>query len=69
MAYKISWTNIAFEDYQKVVEYLIAEWSLTVAVNFENIVQKRLANLSQQPSIGIASQKKSFCKKYTSYKT
>ncbi len=57
MAYKISWTNIAFEDYQKVVEYLIAKWSLTVAVNFENIVQKRLANLSQRPFIGIASQK------------
>lgn len=46
MAYKIGWTNIAFEDYRKVIEYLIAEWSLVVAVNFENIVQKKLANLS-----------------------
>lgn len=57
MAYKISWTNIAFEDYQQVVDYLISGWSLTVAGNFEHIVQKKLTNLSRQPFIGIASQK------------
>ncbi len=57
MAYKISWTNIAFEDYQQVIEYLISEWSLTVAANFESIVNKKLANISRQPFIGIASQK------------
>ncbi len=60
MAYKISWTNIAFQDYQKVIEYLIAEWSLTDAVNFENTVKKKLANLSRQPFIGIVSQKNPF---------
>ncbi len=57
MANKISWTDNALEDYQRVIEYLLKEWSLSVALNFENIVNKQLKNLSGQPSMGIPSQK------------
>lgn len=58
MVYKIRWTTIALEDYKKVIEYLIKIWSVRVAIDFEEIVNKKLANLSCQPFIGIASQKK-----------
>jgi plasmid stabilization system protein ParE len=52
MAYKISWTDNALEDYQRIVEYLIKKWSFTDAANFESIVNKKLANLSGQPFMG-----------------
>jgi plasmid stabilization system protein ParE len=57
MAYKVSWTPNAIEDYKHVIEYLLAEWSSSVAVHFENITNKRLITLSHQPYLGIASQK------------
>ncbi len=58
MAYKIRWTAIALEDYERVIDYLIKMWSVNIATDFEEIVNKKLANLSGQPFIGIASQKK-----------
>ena len=58
MAYKIRWTAIALEDYEKVIDFLIKMWSVKVAIGFEEIVNKKLANLSGQPFIGIASEKK-----------
>ena len=58
MAYKIRWTAIALEDYEKVIDFLIKMWSVKVAIGFEEIVNKKLANLCGQPFIGIASEKK-----------
>ena len=58
MAYKISWTAIALEDYERVIDYLIKIWSVNVAIDFEQIVNKKLVNLSGEPFIGIASEKK-----------
>jgi plasmid stabilization system protein ParE len=60
MAYKISWTQSAIEDYQDVITYLIESWSLATATAFESIVNRKLATLSQQPYLGIASQKQIF---------
>lgn len=57
MAYKISWTENALEDYQNVIEHLLTNWSLSIASNFENIVNRKLNNLSKQPLAGISSQK------------
>lgn len=55
MAYKISWSDIALEDYQHVIDYLISSWPLSVAIDFENTVNRKLANLSMQPFTGIKS--------------
>jgi plasmid stabilization system protein ParE len=57
MACKISWTPNAIEDYKHVIEYLLTEWSSSVAVHFENITNKKLITLSHHPYLGIASQK------------
>ena len=59
MAYKISWSEIALEDYHIIIDYLIAEWSLSIATDFENIVNQKLENLSQRPFTGIRSNKNS----------
>ncbi|MEP6951471.1 MAG: hypothetical protein ABI863_19430 [Ginsengibacter sp.] len=53
MAYKISWSDIALEDYHNLIDYLISQWSLSVATEFEEIVNKKLANLSNWPYTGI----------------
>ena len=57
MAYKITWSDIALEDYENIIEYLVKMWPLVVAVDFESIVNQKLANLSQQPFAGIKSDK------------
>lgn len=58
MAYKIRWTLNALEDYKRVINYLVMDWSVNIAIDFEAILNKKLTNLSYNPSIGIASQKK-----------
>ena len=57
MAYEIVWSQISLQDYNGIIEYLIAEWSLSTASNFVDIVNKKLDNLSKQPNIGIKSEK------------
>jgi plasmid stabilization system protein ParE len=57
MAYKISWTENALQDYKYVIDYLLCDWSLKVATNFENIVNQKLFNLSMHPFAGIKSEK------------
>lgn len=57
MAYQISWTDIALQDYKHVIDYLLSEWSIEVAREFENIVNQKLINLSQHPFTGIKSEK------------
>lgn len=55
MAYKISWSDIALEDYHNIIDYLINSWALSVAIDFENIVNRKLSNLSKRPFTGIKS--------------
>jgi plasmid stabilization system protein ParE len=57
MAYKISWTQIALEDYNEIIDYLIANWPLPIAVRFEEMVNQKLRNLSKRPFAGIKSVK------------
>ena len=57
MAYQISWTDIALQDYKRVIDYLLSEWSIEVATEFENIVNQKLINLSRHPFTGIKSEK------------
>ena len=57
MAYQISWTDIALQDYKRVINYLLSEWSIEVATAFENIVNQKLINLSRHPFTGIKSEK------------
>ena len=42
MAYKISWSDIALEDYHRIIDYLIDSWSLAVAIDFEKMVNRKL---------------------------
>lgn len=44
MAYEISWSEIALRDYNRIIEYLIYKWPLSVAFDFVDIVNKKLDN-------------------------
>ncbi len=57
MACKIIWTEIALEDFNRIVIYLMASLPVSVASDFVDIVIKKLDNLSQQPLVGIVSEK------------
>jgi plasmid stabilization system protein ParE len=56
MAYKIDWTEEALEDMQKLLNYLIAEWSYDIADKFEELTELRLQTLIQEPLIGKVSE-------------
>jgi len=57
MALPIIWTENAYEDYKKVVDYLLQAWSIDIAAKFINIVNSRLETLSVFPNIGVRSSK------------
>ena len=57
-AYEIRWTELAVEDYNIVVNYLLENWSIKVAEDFITIIERRIKTLSGQPFIGIASETK-----------
>ena len=57
MALQVSWTENALEDYEKIVNYLIKEWSFPIAENFVALLEKRLETLSHLPYLGISSGK------------
>ena len=59
MALEIEWTANALEDYRQVVDYLLKDWSIKVAIDFIDNLEKRIHNLSSFPNIGIASIKNS----------
>lgn len=57
-AYEIRWTELAVEDYNVVVNYLLENWSVKVAEDFMATMERKINTLSGQPFIGIASEKK-----------
>ena len=57
MALQIIWTSNAIEDYKQVVDFLLEEWSIKVAVDFVATTEERVQMLGSFPHIGIASVK------------
>ena len=57
MAYEISWTEIALDDYHAIINFLLDKWSLKVAADFQDVVNKKLQDLSLHPFVGIKSEK------------
>lgn len=55
MALQIIWTENALEDYKRVIDYLIEEWTPEIAEKFTETVQLRLETLSNYPFLGIVS--------------
>lgn len=55
MAYEIIWSINALNNYDNIIHYLKANWSLSVAEKFSTILDNKLATLSSQPFIGAAS--------------
>ncbi len=37
MGFKISWSEMALEDYRSIIEYLMSERSEVVAIDFEKL--------------------------------
>ncbi len=55
MALQVVWTNNAIEDYRRLVDYLLTEWTLKVASDFITILEERIDTLRSFPNVGIAS--------------
>lgn len=55
--YKIIWSPEAYEDYQNIISYLLQNWSEKVVFNFIKYTENKLLVLSNQPFIGLPSQR------------
>jgi len=55
MAKRIEWTATAQSQYKEVVSYLINEWSIAVAENFIDTLDKKLNLLAEFPYLGAKS--------------
>ena len=52
MAFKITWTDIATEDFLEIINYLEAEWSERISQNFIIDCYAKLDLLANTPMIG-----------------
>jgi plasmid stabilization system protein ParE len=57
MALQIKWTQQALQEFQAVILYLERNWRTEIADTFIATIDARLALLSEQPLIGIQSEK------------
>jgi plasmid stabilization system protein ParE len=57
MAFQIIWTENARNDLKKIIDYLLAEWSLDVAENFIEKLDQSLEMLTIAPYMGRSSDK------------
>jgi plasmid stabilization system protein ParE len=55
MAFKITWTDIATDDFLNIVHYLEIEWSDRISENFIIDSYAKLDLLAKAPMIGTAS--------------
>jgi plasmid stabilization system protein ParE len=58
MVYKVSWTLKALESYISNIRYLETKWTEREVKKFITTVEKKIKNLSSQPGIGSARNKK-----------
>lgn len=56
MAYEIIWSENSLDDYNKIIEYLITRWPLSIASEFRKTVNEKLNNLSKRPLTGLKSE-------------
>ncbi len=54
---EIRWTENALSDYNRIIVYLIENWSEKVVTNFNVIVHNKLNILADNSLMGIASEK------------
>ncbi len=55
--FKVIWSQNAYDDYIRVIDNLLSNWSEQVTLKFMDIVENNFFLLSTHPFIGIASEK------------
>ena len=57
MVKKIAWSLLAIDAYKQILEFLLLNWSLREAENFQKITEEKLNLLSRFPQMGTKSVK------------
>ena len=65
MAYKIIRSKRFLKNVIDILGYLEREWGITVAINFQTILDKKIAGLSLHPKTGIITNKSGNIRKLT----
>lgn len=56
-SYKIVWTKNAVSDYNRIINYLLENWSDKIITDFNKNVQAKLKTLSRNKHMGVPSSK------------
>lgn len=59
MVKKIAWSLLGLDRYKQILEFLILNWSLHTAEEFQKITEQKLLLLAQFPHAGTSSIKNS----------
>ncbi len=59
----IVWTEIALDEYEKVIDWLLLNWSVKIAMDFSSKVEQKLKLISRFPQIGRKSEYLKDCRK------
>ena len=64
MVKKIAWSLLAQDRYKKILEFLIQNWSLQDAENFQKITEEKLHLLARFPHLGTVSEKNNLFRQF-----
>ena len=57
MVKKIAWSLLALDDYKQILEFLLLNWSIQAAEDFQKITEQKLHLLARFPHAGTRSPK------------
>ena len=58
MAKEVVWTKRALKSYEKILDYLLSEWTFKTAEDFDKKVSRKLSILRLYPFSGLKSLKR-----------
>ncbi len=59
----IVWTEIAFQEYEETIDWLLRNWPLKIAIAFSELVDQKVLSIKHNPYIGAESRYLQDCRK------
>ncbi len=59
----IVWTELALQEYEETIDWLLKNWSHQTAIKFSELVEQKVHSIKNNPFIGTYSQYIANCRK------
>jgi plasmid stabilization system protein ParE len=61
--HQVVWTEIAFQEYEEIIDWLLLNWSIKTAVLFSELVEQKVISIKNNPFLGSKSRYIEGCRK------